>query len=81
MAQTVNQHLYLEAVRDHDLTISIGPAGTGKTYLAGGGGGAPAADLPGEQADARPAVEAGEKLGFLPGGLEAKGEPVPASSL
>ena len=75
-AQTVNQHLYLEAVRDHDLTISIGPAGTGKTYLAV----AAAVHLlrTGRVSKlilARPAVEAGEKLGFLPGGLEAKVNP------
>jgi phosphate starvation-inducible PhoH-like protein len=74
--QTANQHLYLEAIRDHDLTIAIGPAGTGKTYLAV----AAAVHLlkTGRVSRlilARPAVEAGEKLGFLPGGLEAKVNP------
>ncbi len=74
--QTANQQRYLEAMRDHDLTISIGPAGTGKTYLAV----AAAVHLlkTGRVSRlilARPAVEAGEKLGFLPGGLEAKVNP------
>jgi len=74
--KTVNQQFYLDAVRDHDLTIAIGPAGTGKTYLAV----AAAVHLlkTGRVAKlilARPAVEAGEKLGFLPGGLEAKVNP------
>lgn len=74
--QTVNQHRYLEAIRDHDLTIGIGPAGTGKTYLAV----AAAVHLlkTGRVSKiilARPAVEAGEKLGFLPGGVEAKVNP------
>ncbi|HZW09937.1 MAG TPA: PhoH family protein [Phycisphaerales bacterium] len=74
--QTANQHIYLEAIRDHDLTIAIGPAGTGKTYLAV----AAAVHLlkTGRVSRlilARPAVEAGEKLGFLPGGLEAKVNP------
>lgn len=74
--RTVNQQAYLDAVRDHDLTIAIGPAGTGKTYLAV----AAAVHLlkTGRVARlilVRPAVEAGEKLGFLPGGLEAKVNP------
>ena len=74
--QTLNQQIYLEAIRDNDLTIAIGPAGTGKTYLAV----AAAVHLlkTGRVSRlilARPAVEAGEKLGFLPGGLEAKVNP------
>ncbi len=74
--QTVNQQIYLDAIRDSDLTIGIGPAGTGKTYLAV----AAAVHLlkTGRVSRlilARPAVEAGEKLGFLPGGLEAKVNP------
>lgn len=74
--KTINQQAYIEAVRDHDLTIAIGPAGTGKTYLAV----AAAVHLlkTGRVTRlilARPAVEAGEKLGFLPGGLEAKVNP------
>lgn len=74
--QTLNQQHYLEAMRDHDLTIAIGPAGTGKTYLAVA---AAVHLLKTGRAHklilARPAVEAGEKLGFLPGGLEAKVNP------
>jgi len=74
--KTDNQRLYLEAIRDHDLTFAFGPAGTGKTYLAV----AAAVHLLREGAVTRvilcrPAVEAGEKLGFLPGGLEEKVNP------
>ncbi len=71
-----NQSVYLNAMRDHDLTFCIGPAGTGKTYLAV----AAAVHLL-KQGQVRrlvlvrPAVEAGEKLGFLPGDLEAKVNP------
>jgi phosphate starvation-inducible protein PhoH and related proteins len=75
-ARTPNQELYLEAMREHDLVFGIGPAGTGKTYLA------VAAAVHLLRVDrvkkvilARPAVEAGEKLGFLPGGIEAKVNP------
>lgn len=71
-----NQKVYLEAMRTHDLTFGVGPAGTGKTYLAV----ASAVHLLKAGAVrrvvlARPAVEAGEKLGFLPGDLEAKVNP------
>lgn len=74
--KTDNQRLYLDAIRDHDLTFAFGPAGTGKTYLAV----AAAVHLLREGAITRvilcrPAVEAGEKLGFLPGGLEEKVNP------
>ncbi|MEK6702393.1 MAG: PhoH family protein [Planctomycetota bacterium] len=74
--KTTNQDRYLSAIRDHDLVFSIGPAGTGKTYLAV----AAAVHLlkTGRAARlilVRPAVEAGEKLGFLPGDLEAKVNP------
>ena len=74
--KTDNQRLYLDAIRDHDLTFAFGPAGTGKTYLAV----AAAVHLLREGAVSRvilcrPAVEAGEKLGFLPGGLEEKVNP------
>lgn len=74
--RTPNQQLYLEAIRDHDFVIAAGPAGTGKTYLAV----AAAVHLLktgriGKLILARPAVEAGEKLGFLPGGLEEKVNP------
>ncbi len=74
--KTPNQDRYVTAIRDHDLVFSIGPAGTGKTYLAV----AAAVHLlkTGRAARlilVRPAVEAGEKLGFLPGDLEAKVNP------
>lgn len=74
--KTPNQKAYVEAIRDHDLVFGIGPAGTGKTYLAV----AAAVHLLREQRIGkvilcRPAVEAGEKLGFLPGDLEAKVNP------
>jgi phosphate starvation-inducible protein PhoH and related proteins len=70
------QEAYLEAIRTHDLVIGIGPAGTGKTYLAVA---AAVHMLRIERVRkivlARPAVEAGEKLGFLPGDIEAKINP------
>jgi phosphate starvation-inducible PhoH-like protein len=74
--RTPNQQAYLDAIRDHDLVFGIGPAGTGKTYLAV----AAAVQLLRDQRVqrvilCRPAVEAGEKLGFLPGDLEAKVNP------
>lgn len=74
--KTPGQKKYLEAVSQHDLTFCVGPAGTGKTYLAV----AMAANmLKLGQAKrlvlARPAVEAGERLGFLPGDLQAKVNP------
>ena len=74
--KTVNQKRYLEAVRGHDLVIAIGPAGTGKSYLAVAM--AVSALLKREVARivlTRPAVEAGERLGFLPGDLMAKVDP------
>lgn len=75
-AKTVGQHRYVKAVRDSDITFAIGPAGTGKTYLAV----AMAIDyLKREQVKriilTRPAVEAGEELGFLPGDIQAKVSP------
>ena len=74
--RSLTQQLYLRAMIDYDLVISIGPAGTGKTYLAV----AMAAALLLEQQVkriilARPAVEAGERLGFLPGDLVEKVNP------
>ncbi len=74
--KTDNQRLYVEAIRMNDLTFGFGPAGTGKTYLAV----AAAVHMLREGAVSRlvlcrPAVEAGEKLGFLPGGLEEKVNP------
>ncbi len=75
-AQTANQQAYLDAIRDHDVVFGIGPAGTGKTYLAV----AAAVHLLKmgrcrKVILARPAVEAGEKLGFLPGDLQQKVNP------
>ncbi len=75
-ARTPNQSLYLEAMATHDITFGIGPAGTGKTYLAV----ASAVDAL-ERASVqrivltRPAVEAGERLGYLPGDLAQKVDP------
>lgn len=73
---SAGQAAYLSAIRDNDIVIAIGPAGTGKTYLAV----ATAVDaLRKSQVKriilARPAVEAGENLGFLPGDLQEKVDP------
>jgi phosphate starvation-inducible PhoH-like protein len=78
MAQTPGQRAYLEKLQRDDLGLifGVGPAGTGKTYLAVAVG---AAELKAGKRErlvvARPAVEAGEKLGFLPGALEEKVDP------
>ena len=75
-AKTFKQRQYIQAVRSHDLTFCIGPAGTGKTYLAAVL--AVQALLSNEYERlvlTRPAVEAGEKLGFLPGDLQQKVNP------
>ncbi len=74
--KTVNQKSYVDAIRTNTVTFGIGPAGTGKTYLAMAM--ATTALLSGAVARiilTRPAVEAGEKLGFLPGGLMEKVDP------
>ena len=75
-ARTPTQALYLENIANHDITLGIGPAGTGKTYLAV----ACAVDALERSAVqrivlTRPAVEAGERLGFLPGDLTQKVDP------
>jgi phosphate starvation-inducible protein PhoH and related proteins len=75
-AKTVGQHRYVQQIRENDIVFSIGPAGTGKTYLAV----AMAIDcLKKEKVKriilTRPAVEAGEELGFLPGDIQAKVSP------
>jgi phosphate starvation-inducible protein PhoH and related proteins len=75
-ARTPNQSVYLDNIASHDITFGIGPAGTGKTYLAV----ACAVDALERSAVqrivlTRPAVEAGEKLGFLPGDLAQKVDP------
>ncbi|CAN7212901.1 PhoH family protein [Acidovorax sp. LjRoot194] len=74
--RTPTQSLYLENIASHDITFGIGPAGTGKTYLAV----ASAVDALERSAVqrivlTRPAVEAGERLGFLPGDLAQKVDP------
>jgi phosphate starvation-inducible PhoH-like protein len=74
--KTETQRQYIEAIRNHDIVIGIGPAGTGKTYLAMAM--AINAFLKKQVSRivlARPAVEAGEKLGFLPGDLYEKVNP------
>ena len=75
-ARGANQHAYLQRVMTHDINFGIGPAGTGKTYLA------VACAVEALERDfarrivlVRPAVEAGEKLGFLPGDLTQKVDP------
>ena len=74
--QSNNQSIYIETIRENDLSFGIGPAGTGKTYLA------VAAAIEALQKQivskiilVRPAVEAGERLGFLPGDLSQKVDP------
>jgi phosphate starvation-inducible PhoH-like protein len=74
--KTAGQADYLQQIADNDIVIGIGPAGTGKTYLAV----AMAVDALARKRVrrivlARPAVEAGENLGFLPGDLQAKVDP------
>jgi len=74
--KTQGQKRYLEAIRQHDIVIGIGPAGTGKTYLAMAMAvHALRSDRVGRIILCRPAVEAGEALGFLPGTLEEKVSP------
>ena len=75
-AKTFHQRQYVQAIRKHDLTFCIGPAGTGKTYLAAMLGVQALLDEKFERLIlTRPAVEAGEKLGFLPGDLQEKINP------
>jgi phosphate starvation-inducible protein PhoH and related proteins len=74
--KSMNQRRYLEAIEANDMVFGIGPAGTGKTYLAVA---MAVAALSSKQVNrivlARPAVEAGERLGFLPGTLQEKVDP------
>jgi phosphate starvation-inducible protein PhoH and related proteins len=74
--RTVNQKRYVDSIRDHTVTFGIGPAGTGKTFLAVA---AAVAALDARDVSriilTRPAVEAGERLGFLPGDIQAKVDP------
>jgi len=74
--KSVNQRQYLEAIEKHDMVFGIGPAGTGKTYLAVAMAiSALLAKRVNRIILARPAVEAGERLGFLPGTLQDKIDP------
>jgi len=74
--KTVMQKQYVDAIRDHTVTFAIGPAGTGKTYLAMALAVAALADRQvGRIILTRPAVEAGERLGFLPGDMLEKVDP------
>jgi phosphate starvation-inducible PhoH-like protein len=74
--RSLNQRVYLEQIAAHDMVFGVGPAGTGKTHLAVAQG---VSALLNKQVQrivlARPAVEAGEKLGFLPGDLQEKVDP------
>lgn len=74
--KTIGQKQYIQTIRDNTITICIGPAGTGKTYLAIA---MAVAALKRKEVSriilTRPAVEAGEKLGFLPGDLQSKVDP------
>jgi phosphate starvation-inducible protein PhoH and related proteins len=74
--KTLNQKRYVDSIRQHTITFGIGPAGTGKTFLAVA---MAAAALSERQVQrvilTRPAVEAGERLGFLPGDIQAKVDP------
>jgi len=75
-AKTMGQKRYVEAIKDNVITLGIGPAGTGKTYLAVA---AAVAAFRAKEVNriilTRPAVEAGERLGFLPGDLQSKVDP------
>ena len=74
--KTLTQKQYVDAIRSHTVTFAIGPAGTGKTYLAMALAVAALADRQvGRIILTRPAVEAGERLGFLPGDMLAKVDP------
>src|SRR5213078_596461 len=74
--KTVNQKAYVDAIRNRTITFAIGPAGTGKTYLAMALAVAAMADREVSRIIlTRPAVEAGERLGFLPGDMLAKVDP------
>ena len=81
-AKTFKQKQYVKAIQNHDITFGIGPAGTGKTFLAAV---LAVQALLKDECDriilTRPAIEAGEKLGFLPGDLQQKVNPFFASPL
>ena len=75
-AKTVGQQTYMKAIMNHTITIGVGPAGTGKTYLAVAAAVAAFRERTVNRIIlTRPAVEAGERLGFLPGDLQNKVDP------
>ncbi len=80
--KTVNQKRYVDSIRHNTITFGVGPAGTGKTFLAVA---MAAAALTRREVSrvilTRPAVEAGERLGFLPGDMMAKIDPVSAAAV
>ena len=80
--KSVNQKRYVDAIRRSTVTFGIGPAGTGKTFLAMA---MATAALSRREVNriilTRPAVEAGERLGFLPGRPDGEGRPVPAPAV
>ena len=75
-AKTLGQKKYIDAIKKNVVTLGVGPAGTGKTYLAVA---AAVAAFRSKEVNriilTRPAVEAGERLGFLPGDLQSKVDP------
>jgi phosphate starvation-inducible PhoH-like protein len=74
--RNVAQKFYLQAIQDHDIVFGVGPAGTGKTYLAVAAAAAALQDKSVKRIVlCRPAVEAGERLGFLPGDIAEKINP------
>jgi phosphate starvation-inducible PhoH-like protein len=74
--KTVGQAIYTQSIRDYDITFGVGPAGTGKTYIAVAMAVSAYKNKEVEKIIlARPAVEAGERLGFLPGDLQEKVDP------
>ncbi len=74
--KTLNQKRYVDSIRKHTITFGVGPAGTGKTFLAVAMAAAALAEREVQRIIlTRPAVEAGERLGFLPGDIQAKVDP------
>ena len=74
--KTLNQKRYVDSIREHTITFGIGPAGTGKTFLAVAMAAAALSEREVQRVIlTRPAVEAGERLGFLPGDIQAKVDP------
>jgi len=74
--KTLNQKRYVDSIRDNTITFGVGPAGTGKTFLAVAMAASALAEREVQRIIlTRPAVEAGERLGFLPGDIQAKVDP------